>query len=89
MARQRIDVNLEELDRVLEEARQAPLGEDGYQKLKTALHALADWALFRSTEKTSAVLGKAEERSKAGTVATGAGEAPGGNPPAPARAWAT
>ena len=37
----RIDVNLEELDHVLEEARQAPLSDAAYDKLKNALHALA------------------------------------------------
>ena len=37
--RSRLDVNLEELDRVLDGARQAPLSEDDYEKLKEALHA--------------------------------------------------
>ena len=60
-ARQRVDVNLDELDRVLDGARQAPLSEDDYEKLKEALHALAAMlARPRSTEKTSAVLGKPE-----------------------------
>jgi hypothetical protein len=36
-ARRRVDVNLDELDG----ARQAPLSEDDYEKLKEALHALA------------------------------------------------
>jgi hypothetical protein len=40
-ARPRLDVNLDELDRVLDGARQAPLSEDEYEKLKEALHALA------------------------------------------------
>ena len=40
-ARRRVDVNLDELDRVLDGARQAPLSEDDYEKLKEALHALA------------------------------------------------
>ncbi len=60
-ARPRLDVNLDELDRVLDGARQAPLSEDDYEKLKEALHALAAMlARPRSTEKTSAVLGKPE-----------------------------
>lgn len=63
MGRPRIEVNLEELDQVLEEARQAPLSEDDYQKLKTALHALAEWARSQSTEKTKTVLGEVQERS--------------------------
>ena len=41
MRRPRLDVNLEELDRVLDQARQAPLSEPDYEKLKGALHALA------------------------------------------------
>src|SRR5260370_15158809 len=60
-ARPRLDVNLDELDRVLDGARQAPLSEDDYEKLKEALHALAAMLVRpRSTEKTSAVLGKSE-----------------------------
>jgi transposase len=53
----RVDVNLEELDRVLDGARQAPLSEPDYDKLKGALHALVEMlAKPRSTEKTSTVL---------------------------------
>ena len=60
-ARPRIDVNLDELDRVLDGARQAPLSEDDYEKLKEALHALAAMlARPRNTEKTSVVLEKSE-----------------------------
>ena len=40
-ARRRIDVNLEELDRVLDGAREAPLSDSDHDKLKDALHALA------------------------------------------------
>jgi transposase len=81
MARPRIEVNLEELDQVLEEARQAPLSEDDYQKLKTALHALAEWARSRSTEKTKAVLREVEDRSQADAVtAPDSAEGLGGKP---------
>src|SRR6202522_4530298 len=60
-ARRRVDVNLDELDRVLDGARQAPLSEDDYEKLKEALHALAAMLVRpRNTEKTSAVLEKSE-----------------------------
>jgi hypothetical protein len=41
-ARRRIDVNLEELDRVLDGAREAPLSESDHGKLRDALHALAE-----------------------------------------------
>src|SRR5438270_512622 len=39
--KRRIDVNLEDLDRVLDGAREAPLSEPDYDKLKDALHAMA------------------------------------------------
>jgi len=61
MKRPRMDVNLEELDRVLDHAREAPLSEPDYEKLKGALHALAGMLPPpRSTEKTKAVLGQPE-----------------------------
>jgi transposase len=60
-ARRRIDVNLEELDRVLDGARQTPLSEADHNKLKDALHALAALLVRpRNTEKTSSVLEKPE-----------------------------
>ena len=72
------DVNLDELDRVLDGARQAPLSEDDYEKLKEALHALAAMLVRpRNTEKTSAVLGKS------GGSETGAGCEPESNLPPP------
>src|SRR5713226_3844883 len=56
-ARRRVDVNLDELDRVLDGARQEPLSEADYDKLKGALHALAAMLVRpRNTERTSAVL---------------------------------
>ena len=61
MKRPRVDVNLEELDRVLDQAREAPLSEPDYDKLKSALHALAGMlAKPRSTEKTKNVLEQPE-----------------------------
>ena len=74
-ARRRIDVNLEELDQVLDGARQAPLSKTDYDKLKGALHALAAMqAPPRHTEKTSAVVEKPEGSE------TGAGTQPDTNP---------
>jgi transposase len=59
--RRRVDVNVEELDRIIDDARSAPLSEADSQKLKTALHALAERLLPQpKTEKTSAVFGDAE-----------------------------
>ena len=58
-SKRRLDVNLEELDRVLDGAKQAPLSDDDHDKLKGALHALvAMLARSPNNEKTSAVLGK-------------------------------
>ena len=75
-ARRRIDVNLDELDRVLDGARQEPLSEADYDKLKGALHALAAMLVRpRHTEKTSAVLEKPEGSE------VGAGAQPDTNPP--------
>ena len=62
LARSRINVNLEELDRVLDQARQVPLSEADCEKVKEALHALA--AMLppaRTTEKTGAVLGETQQ----------------------------
>lgn len=60
--RRRIEVNLEELDRVLDEARQAPLSEEDHHKLREALHAMAAMLVrSRNTEKTSSVVGNPEE----------------------------
>jgi transposase len=65
-AKRRIDVNLDELDRVLDSARQAPLSEADYEKVKDALHAMAAMLVRpRNTEKTSAVLDETEESGKA------------------------
>src|SRR5713226_9813513 len=62
MKRRRVEVNVGELDRLLEGARQAPLSDPDYETISTALHALVDaLAKPRSTEKSSAVLGKKDE----------------------------
>ena len=65
-ARRRVDVNLDELDQLLDGARQAPLSESDHGKLKEALHTLAAMLVRpRNTEKASAVL----EESGSGTHA--------------------
>lgn len=59
--RRRVDVNVEELDRIIDDARSAPLSETDSQKLKTALHALAERLLpHANTEKTRTVFDDAE-----------------------------
>src|SRR5258708_27219178 len=55
--RRRIEVNLEELDQIIDRSTQAPLSESEGQKLKTAIHAMAERLSWkRTTEKTSAGL---------------------------------
>src|SRR5258708_32599754 len=67
-ARRRVDVNLDELDLVLDGARQAPLSEADYEKIKDALHAMAAMLVRpRNTEKTSAVMDEAQGSGKAAT----------------------
>src|SRR5579863_9530660 len=60
--RPHVDINLQELDQVLDQARQAPLSEPDYQKIKDTLHTLVELlAPVRNTEKTSAVLPEVAE----------------------------
>ena len=47
--RRRIEVNLEELDQIIDRGRQAPLSESEGQKLKTAIHAMAERPLLSKT----------------------------------------
>jgi transposase len=62
--RARVAINLPELDRIVDQARQTPLSEGDYQKLKHALHTLAEWFTpTRSTEKTETVLAEVAEQA--------------------------
>ena len=62
--RRRIDVNVQELDQIVDRAREAPLSDTDYDKLKTALHALIERLLGPTkTEKLAAVF--ADENSPA------------------------
>jgi transposase len=57
VSRRRIDVNVDELDRIIEAAMRTPLNEADGRTLKTAVHAMAErLGRRRNTEKTSAVL---------------------------------
>ena len=57
MTMRRVDVNLDGLDQIIDRSTRAPLSESEGQKLKTALHAMAERLVRkRSTEKTRAVL---------------------------------
>ena len=76
--RRRVEVNLEELDRVLDGARQAPLSEEDHHKLREALHALAAMLVrSRNTEKTTSVVEKPED------AAGDTGKQPDPNAPPP------
>ena len=79
--KRRIDVNLDELDQVLDGARQVPLSEADYDKLKGALHALAAMLVRpRNTEKTSAVLPQSQgPEAGVGDQAEGNSKAPPGH----------
>ena len=68
MRRPRIEVNLDELDELLDQAQQGPLSEPDCHKIKTTLHTLVKLLVAkRQTEKTRSVVGDA----------TGAGTATG------------
>ena len=79
-ARRRLDVDVEDLDRVIDAAENGPLSEADRQKLKTTLHALVErLAQKRNTEKTNSVLepkhsssAAVEPRSRPLRLATGA-----------------
>jgi transposase len=63
--KRRIDVNLDELDQIIDRSTRAPLSESEGQKLKTALHAMAERLVRkRNTEKTRAVLPDAAQAGK-------------------------
>ena len=56
-SRRRLNVDVEELDRVIYAAEDGPLSKSDCQKLKTTLHALVErLAQKRNTEKTNSVL---------------------------------
>ena len=42
-SRRKIDVNVDELDRIIDGAMREPLNERDSQTLKTAVHALVEW----------------------------------------------
>jgi len=58
-SRRRIDVDVDELDRIIDGAMREPLNEADGATLKTAVHAMAERLVRgRNTEKTSTVLGE-------------------------------
>jgi transposase len=66
-SRRRLDVDVEELDRVIDAAENGPLSKADRQKLKTTMHALVErLAQKRNTEKTNSVL---EPKNSSSTAA--------------------
>ena len=81
MSRPRIEVNLDELDAMIDRATRAPLSGPEAQKLKTAVHAMAESLLrSRTTEKTNKVLpadtSPAEKAGAGQSTAAGHGRHP-------------
>lgn len=79
-SRRQIEVNLEELDRLIDSSKRAPLSECDANKLKTVLHAMAERLRpKRNTEKTGKVLDKPvtvppeKERAPDETISPGHG----------------
>jgi transposase len=77
-ARSHIQINLPELDQVLEQARQTPLSDPDYQKLRDTLHLLVGLLQpTRSTEKTKAVLADGDSAVPAASDPAETPKAPG------------
>lgn len=70
-SREQVEINLEELDRVLDRTREGPLSDAERETLRTALHVLADKlsSKTRTTEKTRAVVKQPALTDEAGTAA--------------------
>jgi transposase len=73
-SRRGIDVNVDELDRIIDAAMREPLNENDGRTLKTAVHAMAERLVRRrNTEKTSAVL-EPKTTADTGTPTQAAGQ---------------
>lgn len=73
--RRRIDVNVDELDRIIDVAMREPLSETDGRTLKTAAHAMAESLVrWRNTEKTSAMLDKPQGSGAAPGMPSGPGK---------------
>jgi hypothetical protein len=77
----RVDVNLDELDQIIDRSTRAPLSEAEGQKLKAALHAMAE----RLLRKRSTEYGENQCGSAAGC---GARRHTGQQPIGSGRSWA-
>jgi transposase len=87
-SRRGIDVDVEELDRLIDSTEQGPLSEADRRKLKTAVHAMAERLVRRqNTEKISAVLEPKTTSGKAPTAPRPERSAPAGHGRNPATAF--
>jgi hypothetical protein len=78
--RRRLDVNVEELDRVTDGSENGPLSEADRHKLKAALHALVEsLERRRNTEKTSTVPREQESAASAAAQPEAARSKPAGH----------
>jgi transposase len=85
MRRPRLDVNLDELDQVLEQARQTPLSETDCHKIKTTLRRLVELLVAkRKTEKTRQVVDTVEPEAGETEPAASAKKKPPGHGRTPA-----
>jgi ribosomal protein L15 len=76
--RRRLDVNVQELDQIVDRAREAPLSDKDYDKLKTTLHALIEKLLGPAqTEKLDALF--ADENRPPSPAAPPRGQASAGH----------
>jgi transposase len=87
MKRRRVDVNLTELDQLLDQAREAPLSEPDCNKIKTALHTLAQLVAPRTTEKTSNVVPPSTAEASSPPSSDEGKEKPNGHGRNPASAY--
>ena len=87
-SRRGIDVDVDELDRIIDAAMREPLNEKDGRTLKTAVHAMAERLVRRrNTEKTSAVL-EPKTTSRTGTATPEPGQSgPAGHGRNPANAF--
>jgi transposase len=79
-SRRRIEVNVDELDRIIDTAMRGPLNEAEGRTLRTAVHAMAERLVHqRNTEKTRAVLEAKASQAPAETSPAAEKHAPAGH----------
>jgi transposase len=66
MKRRRLDVNIQELDQIVDSAGEKPLADEDRNKLKTAIHAMAERLMegYRTSERTDRLADRQKERDR-------------------------